>query len=139
MSSNRFRNHLLFAIHKEPASERGAIPYHFLEKTGNYLSWLAYEFRRWLAKFFKDPRTLTVLLTLIAMTTNALVFYPFYTMGCILDSLIWLISRIDWATVRFILWMSTEITILGVGLRAFGRFSNPELMNKFLSPQQSTR
>lgn len=135
MFSNRFRNHLLFAIRKETSTVRDVIPYHFLEKLGNHLSWLAYEFRRALEKSVKNPKTLTVLFTLLAMTTNALVFYPSYTWDCIVDSWTWLITRINWSSVRFILWMATEVTILGVGLRAFGRFSNPELMNKFLSPK----
>ncbi len=128
MAFTGFRNHLRFALRKESFSIRQEIPLNQLEKIGNILAWCVYEFRQAIAKVFCDPRFLTIFLTACAMTFAAIVFYPSYTLLTLLDFLISMILKIEWGYIRFSLWLLSEITILGLGIRSFGRFSNRKLM-----------
>ncbi len=128
MFSNRFRNHFRFALQKEASTVREHIPINRIEKVGNILSWLAYDFRAAFCRFFFDPRTMTLFLTLVFMGFVALLFYPSDTWRILDHALTWVIDHINWRYIRFILWLSCEITVLGLGMRSFGRFSNPALM-----------
>ncbi len=128
MSSNHFRNHLRFALHKESIDIREKVPINRIEKIGNLLSWAAYDFRVVLRKTIGDPRSITVLMTLYAMTLIALFFYPSDALDVLSRTFTWIIDRINWKYVRFFLWIVSEITVFGLGIRAFGRFSNSKLM-----------
>jgi len=128
MGSTRIRNHLQFAFLKEAQSLREQAPVNRVERIGNWLSWLVYDCRRVVARFISDPRSVTVLFTLMAMSFVALLFYPSITWDLFADSFVWILDHVNWRYVRFTLWLVSEITVLGLGLRAFGRFSNSELM-----------
>lgn len=127
----RFRSNFRFALHKERATLREEIPLNQIEKLGNILSWCGYELRTTLQKFFRDPRTITVLVTLFWMNLTSFVFYPVQTFDAWDYVLTALFKHINWAYVKFVIWTLTEITILGTGMRAFGRFSNKALMNHY--------
>jgi hypothetical protein len=125
--ASRFQNNLRFALRKEAAELRIKVPLNQMEKIGNKTSWFAYDFKDFFAKTIKDPRFLTVCFTFFTMILNALLFYPSDTWSILSTSLNWIGNVINWSYVRFCIWLLSEVTIFGVGLRAFGRFSNQEL------------
>lgn len=131
MAQGRFQHHLRFALHKEPHLTREEIPLNQLEQIGNVLSWIVYEIRAVLTKLFYDPRFITVCFTLMGMIFAALLFYPTTTWNIISRICNTFFAYINWNYVRFALWVLSETTILGIGMRAFGRFSNPKLMEHY--------
>lgn len=128
MALARFKSNLRFAFHKETSASRSDFPINRSEQIGNILSWFAYEFRFVLIRTLFDPRFITVCFTSLAMLINALLFYPTDTWDILSTSCRWIFDHINWNYVRFTLWLVCEATIFGVGLRAFGRFSNRKLM-----------
>ena len=128
MALARFKSNLRFAFHKETSESRSDLPTNLSEQIGNVLSWFAYEFRFVFTKTVCDPRFITVCFTWFAMIITALFFYPMNTFEILFKSCRWLFDHINWQYVRFALWLISEATILGMGFRAFGRFSNRRLM-----------
>ena len=128
MLSERFRSHFQFALYKEDPRLRREIPINRTEKLGDSLSWVVYDFRKIAGRILCDPRSITILFTLLFMVFSALIFYPSDTWRIVEKSCTWVIDHIEWKYVRFGLWLISEITIVGIGMRAFGRFSNPQLM-----------
>lgn len=128
MSSSRLRNHFRFALHKEPLSTRETIPLNKIEKVGNLFSWFAYDFRLMLRSSLYDPRVMTIIFTVFFMSLTSLLFYPTSTFIVLCEIFSWIVDNIEWKYVRFALWLISEITILGLGIRAFGRFTNSALM-----------
>lgn len=129
MLAEKFRNHIRFALHKEARHLREKVQINRVEQLGNILAWLAYGFPNILRNIVKDPRFLTVIFTILCMTLTALLFYPLLTWEILGDGFRWVRSHINWGIVRFSLFIISEITVLGLGVRAFGRFSNRELMS----------
>lgn len=128
MLSDRFRSHFQFALYKEAFRLRQEIPINRTEKLGNLLSWFVYDFRKIAGSVLLDPRFITIVFTLFFMIFTAWIFYPSDTWRIVEKTFTWLINFVEWKYVRFGLWLIAEITILGIGMRAFGRFSNPQLM-----------
>lgn len=127
MALTRFQSNLRFTLRKEPHEAR-KIPLNRTEQIGNVLAWFAYEFRAVSVKSICDPRFITVCFTSFAMILTALIFYPTTTWDMITRSCEWIFDHINWSYARFGLWALSEVTIFGVGMRAFGRFSNRQLM-----------
>lgn len=128
---SRFQNNLRFALRKETAIFRENFPPNKFEKIGNILTWFAYDFKEFILDILFDPRAITICFTLFAMILNALLFYPSDTWDTLSTIFNWIIDSINWSYVRFCLWILSEITIFGVGMRAFGRFSNQELLKHY--------
>lgn len=131
MESSRFQSNLRFALRKESSDARGNIPLYQIEKIGNALSWVAYELKAVLLQAFTDPRFITICFTAFAMLFSALLFYPSDTWSLLSETCTWIFEHINWRYVRFFLWIISETTILGVGMRAFGRFSNQKLLDHY--------
>ena len=131
MALSRFQNNLRFALHKEASNNRENIPLNQLEKLGNAFSWVAYEFKAVFLKALCDPRCITVCFTALAMVISALLFYPSNTWRILSICCGWVVEHTNWSYVRFFLWLLSEVTILGVGMRAFGRFSNQRLLEHY--------
>jgi hypothetical protein len=128
MALTHFQNNLRFALRKETPDIRSTIPLNRAEQIGGWLSWLAYEFRFVFVKSVFDPRFVTICFTIATMIITALLFYPTDTWDILETSYEWILEHINWSYVRFGLWVVSEITIFGIGMRAFGRFSNRKLM-----------
>lgn len=127
----RFNNNLRFALRKETLNIRQELPLNPIEKIGNIFSWFAYEFKDFCLKTLFDPRFVTVCFTTMAMILAALLFYPSDTWKVLATTTNWLIENINWGYMRFCLWIICEVTIFGIGMRAFGRFSNQELIRYY--------
>lgn len=131
MGSSSFKNNLRFALRKETLNARESLPLNQIEKTGDKLCWLVYDFKDFCVKTFYDPRVLTVGFTAFAMILAALVFYPSDTWHILATFFTWIIDHINWSYLRFCLWILCEITIFGFGVRAFGRFTNQQLLKHY--------
>jgi hypothetical protein len=131
MAPSRFQNNLRFALRKETSDARATIPFNRLEKIGDVLSWIAYELKAVFLKTLCDPRFITIFLTTFAMLFSTLLFYPSDTWRILSKICTWIFDHINWSYVRFSLWLLSEITILGIGMRAFGRFSNQKLLESY--------
>lgn len=127
------KSNLRFALRKESQEERSEIPPNKIETFGNYLSWFAFEFRHFVVRIVCDPRFATVLFTFLALITNSLLFYPSMTFDVICDVGDMIVSLFNWDYIRFVLWFVSEVTIFGLGMRAFGRFSNQQLMHRYFN------
>ncbi|MBX9839853.1 MAG: hypothetical protein K2X69_16235 [Silvanigrellaceae bacterium] len=128
MALSRFRSNFRFALHKEASNARGDIPLNQFEKIGNWLSWCVYELRFFVTSTVCDVRFVTAYFTLVAMIFTAFLFYPLDTLEIFWTACRWIFGHINWGYLRFALWLLSEITIFGIGIRALGRFSNRELL-----------
>lgn len=131
MASSRFKSNFRFALRRESPEIRADIPLNQTEKVGNLLSWFAYDFKNSVRRTITDPRCLTVAFTLFFMTLTAWLFYASITWNLFIDGCDWIIENINWSYVRFALWVLSELTVFGLGIRAFGRFSNRDLMKHY--------
>jgi hypothetical protein len=129
--TSRFQSNLRFALHKETVLMREAIPLNQMEKIGNAFSWPVYEFKAVCSMTFCDPRFITISFTLFAMIISAFLFYPSDSWYYVSTVCSWVFNHINWSYVRFGLWLLSEVIILGVGMRAFGRFTNQKLMEHY--------
>lgn len=130
MAASRFQNNLRFALRKETSDARENTPLNRLEKIGNSLSWVAYELKAIFFKALCDPRVITICFTALAMLVSALLFYPSDTWSIMSNTCTRTFDLINWNYVRFSMWFISEVTILGIGMRAFGRFSNQKLLEQ---------
>lgn len=128
MALSRFRSNFRFALHKEASNARGDIPLNQFEKIGNWLSWCIYELRFFVTNTVCDVRFVTTCFTLFTMILTAFLFYPSDTWDVFSRACRWIFEHINWRYVRFSLWLLSEITIFGLGIRALGRFSNRKLL-----------
>ena len=106
------------------------------ERIGNAICWTAEELPTHIWERLTTPRVVTVATTTFAMIANSFLFYPSQTLMHLRDFFRWLPLPPLWA-VRFSTYIYTSALILGYGMRAFGRFSNTELMNTFYRPNVS--
>lgn len=84
----------------------------------------------------KDARVVTIATTAFALLANSFLFYPVKTFVKMKAFCHWLPMPPFWA-VRFASYLSTCALIVAYGLRAYGRFSNHELMNQFYHNQKA--
>jgi hypothetical protein len=129
--TSRFQNNLRFAFSKETSAIRESLPLNQIEKIGDKLSWFAYDFKESCLKTFSDLRVITVCFTAFAMIFAALLFYPSNTWDILSTMFDWIVDAINWDYIRFCLWLLSEVTIFGIGMRAFGRFTNPQLLKYY--------
>ncbi|MFA6915038.1 MAG: hypothetical protein WC222_01450 [Parachlamydiales bacterium] len=129
--ASHFRNNLRFALRKETSEIRELSPPNLIEKIGDTLSWFAYDFKEFFFKMLFDPRVVTVWLTAFFMILTSLLFYPVNTWHILSTVFQWINDYTNWDHVRFCLWLISEVTIFGIGIRAFGRFTNQKLLKHY--------
>lgn len=97
------------------------------EKIGDILVMPIFKNSDSLLKRIREPYMITAM-TLAALGLTTLLFYPEETMSSI-NRVIPVSSMINPKTVKFALFLASELTILGFGARTVGRLSNTTLMN----------
>lgn len=122
----RFVDHANLGLSKEIRPHTTNLP----EKLGNAILWTAEDLPGIVWKRIQEPRIVTVALTAFTLLGNSFLFYPIRTWANVKDFIHWLHLPPLWA-VRAGTYFYTSSLIVGYGLRAFGRFSNTELMNQF--------
>ena len=124
--SSRFISHAQLGICKETLPHEANL----IEKLGDSLLWSFEELPQYVWEKISEPRVATVGLTSFALLSNSILFYPSATWACAKSFFNW-IPLPSLSTIRLTSYLYTSSLILGYGLRAFGRFSNPALMNEF--------
>lgn len=122
----RFVNHAQLGLTKNIQPHRETLP----EMIGNTILWTVEDLPRIISEKLKDARIVTVAMTALSLLANSFLFYPVRTFVKMRAFYRWIPLPPFWA-VRFTSYLSTCALIMGYGLRAYGRFSNHELMNQF--------
>lgn len=135
----RFRDHAKLGLASDLGEERPLA--NLCEKAGdvilNVVS-LPYRGIGVLAKKAQDPRVATIALTALALVASTFVFFPVTSFNATVIAAKFtfhLIAKIPFIYVKFAAYIATCSGILGLGLRAEGRFSNTQLMNQFYGTQ----
>lgn len=122
----RFVSHAAFGMSKNTLPHQANL----IEKTGDALLWSMEELPKHLWKIIADPRVATVGTTALGLLGNSFLFYPTGTWD-MLKTAFQHLPLPSLSACRFGSYLYTSSLILGYGLRAFGRFSNAELMHQF--------
>lgn len=130
------RNYLSFAFAREFCNPRESDePFihqkGFLEKAGGILVSPFLRPCDGLLKNIKEPFMITAM-TVSAMGLTTLFFYPEETVNA-LKVVFPFVSYIQPKVVKFAVFIGSEATLLGFGLRTYGRLSNAALVNAFES------
>lgn len=100
------------------------------ERIGDIGLWPAENVPRFIRDSLCDPKVITVAMTVLASLANSYAFYPEQTHEHVV-AVIKLVENIPFWAVKFGTYICLSTSILACGARAFGRFTNPELMNQF--------
>lgn len=129
----RFWNHAQLGLSKNIQEHKR----NWVEKTGDAILWTVEDFPGIAWGKMKEPRVVTVALTQMALIANSFLFYPSQSWEVTKNVIHWL-PLPSLATIRFGVYVSTCSLIIGASLRAYGRFSNQELMANFYAKAQAT-
>ena len=127
-----FVSHAHLGLAKNIQPHRRTIP----EFLGDMILWTWEDLPRITWEKIKDARIVTIVMTALAFLGNSFLFYPTRTLLHLRNFVRWIPWPPLWA-VRFASYIYTSALIMGYGLRAFGRFSNHELMNEFYHPHKA--
>jgi hypothetical protein len=78
-----------------------------------------------------NPKVITVAFTALAMISVQFAFYPTASYLATKAICMFIVQHIPAYAVKISVYVFTQINVLGFGIRAFGRFSNDELMNNW--------
>jgi hypothetical protein len=126
----RFISHAELGLSKHIQPHRVTVP----ELIGDMILWTVEDLPHLVWEKLSEARVVTVALTALSLLANSFLFYPMRTWINLKAFYHWLPLPPFWA-VRFASYIATCAVIAGYGLRAYGRFSNHELMNSFYHPK----
>lgn len=120
-----FVQHALYGLKSN--IDRYDNPKNFLEKLGDFGLWSLEKFPGKLWALMEEPRWITLALTAIALATVSFGFYPKQTTD--LTKLAFqVIPTPSFAHLKFAAYLFSVGNILSASARAYGRFSNENLM-----------
>lgn len=114
---------------------RDSCPKGYIEKAGDAGLWFVEVLPKNIWAGMKEPRVVTVALTITGLTLNSFVFYPQITR----DTIKRVIAAIPFVTrenVRFAAWFAISFEMISLGCRAFGRFNDPAFKDQFYPDAQ---
>ncbi len=123
---DRFLNHAQLGLSPVCLPHRK----NYIEGLGDLLLWPMEKLPELICEKMKEPRVITVALTALSWIANTFLFYPFDTWLKAKEFIHWL-PLPTLPELRFPGYVATCVMIVGFGLRAFGRFSNANLMREF--------
>jgi hypothetical protein len=125
----RFISHAELGLAKTIQAHEISAP----ELIGDMILWTIEDLPKKIWDYLTEARVVTVALTALSLLANSFLFYPIRTWSSV-KAFCHLFPIPFWAA-RFTSYFYTCMLILGYGLRAYGRFSNPDLMNQFYHPK----
>ena len=130
-ASRGFFNHAGLTFARDAKSYTGIDNYqkNILERVGDGFMWHVTELPRYVKNLVNEPRFLVVVFTAIGLYSVQFAFYPRPTIEYIKLALQYLPGYLKHAKV--VAYAASMIGMAGWGLRAYGRVSNSELMNKW--------
>lgn len=105
-----------------------AIEDNLCSKVGKVLEWPVTQLPREIANYFRNPKVITVALTITAMAIVQFAFYPVATALAVKFVATWIAAHISYSTIHFGLYLLCMGFVLGNGMLAFGRFSNAKVL-----------
>lgn len=123
-----------FALKSELGSEprTGDLAPNWLEKMGDFGLYIPSRLPNVTLNAIRDPRIVTLFLTVISLAANSYLFYPTNTLQIMKDGLE-VLQLIQPESIKFAAYLFSCNIILSLGCRAGGRFSNEALYNAFTS------
>lgn len=122
----RFINHARLGLNREVQEHHSNL----IEKMGNLGLWPLENLPRITRDVITDPRVVTLMMTASAMLADSYCFYPEDTSAFVKAA--WaLLPTIPFWAVKFAGYVSSIEVIGSYGMRAEGRFTNRELMDRF--------
>lgn len=118
--------------------DRSGCPKGYIEKAGDAGLWFVEVLPKKIWAGMKEPRVVTVALTIIGLIGNSFVFYPQITRDT-LKRVIAAIPFIDRERIRFAAWFVISFEMISLGCRAFGRFNDPAFKTQFYPDAQASR
>ncbi len=106
-----------------------------IEKAGNFFLAPREEFLTALGRAIKNPKVITLALTFFSSFLNSLMFYRKETLQA-MSALRKFVPFPTLGSAKLITYLFISSTILGYGLRAYGRFSDTELMRRFYAQRE---
>lgn len=128
--STRFFDNAKFAMKRDIGNRDGDLAPNFLEKIGDNGLWFVEKLPTIVWEKAKDPRVVTLALTILALSTVSLAFYPATTILAFKGAVA-LLPSITAGAVKLSAYLLTCGTILSYAARAEGRFFNTALTNAF--------
>ncbi|HEY4255412.1 MAG TPA: hypothetical protein VGM34_03590 [Chlamydiales bacterium] len=119
-------SHVQLGLSKEIHTHRQ----NWIEWTGNKILWMVEDLPGIIYRNLTEARIVTVALTHLALYANSYLFYPAKTLE-LTKLLIQHLPLPSLAAIRFGVYISSSLVIIGAAFRAYGRFSNEALMNQF--------
>ena len=104
-------------------------PKNWTEKAGDCLRWGIGSFADFSLRNYNNP-VVIIALTALVMFAVTIAFYP-VTAWAILVTVLPFAAKITPAMLLLTTYVSLQLTITGIGLRALGRLNNPKLMAKY--------
>lgn len=133
----RLYSHVVFGLSKEIQEHEA----NWKERLGNLGLWtvevLPSKVLNATLKVVRDPRFVTIALTILALWANTYLFYPIHAMRVLVwtGNMLSMLPLPSLATCKFATYIYVCNAILSASLRAYGRFSNSKLMDDF-DPQR---
>lgn len=126
----RFIDNAKFALKKDLGEREGNLAPNLMEKIGNFGLSVAEELPKRTWQLLKEPRFVSLALTILALGANSYLFYPDISVHVVKAGLE-MLPHVPLWTVKFSLYLLISATISSFGLRAQGRFWNEDLKSKF--------
>jgi hypothetical protein len=125
------RNFFSFAMAKEFRDVHTGVEFHVeknrIERLGDALRWDVGNAADFLLREIKNP-IMIVSLTALALLAVSIAFYPAATLAATANVLPIVVYIKPWM-VKFALYIVVQKTLMGVGVRTYGRLCNAQLMN----------
>ncbi len=131
----RFCDNFTFALKKDIGDRTGDRAPNWLETGGDMGLWLVEELPKKIWKVLKEPRLVSLALTILALGAVSFAFYPATSLA-VVKAGIALLPQIPFWAAKFSIYLLTCETILSYGLRAQGRFWNKPLREAFYEQQK---
>ena len=101
-----------------------------LSQAGKLLRWHISVLPKEICNILQKPRVVVVALTILAMLAVQFTFYPAATALAFKSTLTWLSTWVTFNQIHFSLYLASMSYALGTGLLAFGRLSQPQVLNE---------
>jgi hypothetical protein len=131
VNSKGFINHVYMALTPRPEQMASAYTQGRLEKIGDGLAWHVTKLPQHIRSALNNPKVITVALTALALLTVQFAFYPTATYLAAQAVFTFAAQYITASGVKIAIYAAIQTAITGIGVRALGRFSNDELMDKW--------
>lgn len=134
----RFVNHFRLgtATDLNPYGFTDEVTPNFLEKVGNAGLYIQENLPGKLWGMVKDPRVVTLALTILTLYAESFAFYPSITSSVTKRVINYVIENVPLWAIKFAVYITLVESTISLAMRACGRFNNEQLMQEFYNPKK---